>query len=249
MSPGTLPLDGIRARISTIETRFESPRRETMSVADAEQFDPFGEAYLAALGARNAPPGSSASIGAIAFGPTPRGTDNRLSSASTSSGRASSDPRVAAAIGGVASTGGPRPVGGYGSMPVPSELQVYGNGRIPAERLSPIAQNGHRLYAPAAAAWDSVVSAASADGIDLRITDSNRSYDQQVDLAARKGLYRNGGLAATPGTSNHGWGLAVDVDVLDPRTLEWMRANGPRFGWVESVPREAWHWEFRPHQV
>jgi zinc D-Ala-D-Ala carboxypeptidase len=139
--------------------------------------------------------------------------------------------------------------GGYGAMPVPPALAPYGNGRIPADVLTPIAQSGHRLYAPAAAAWDRVVAAAAQDGISLRITDSYRSYEQQVDLAARKGLYRDGGLAAVPGTSNHGWGLAVDADVTDPATLEWLRRNGPRFGYVETVPREPWHWEFRPHQV
>ena len=134
-------------------------------------------------------------------------------------------------------------------MPVPPALIGFGNGRVPAAALTPIAQGGHRLYAPAAAAWDSLVAAAAADGVSIRITDSYRSYDQQVDLANRKGLYSQGGLAARPGTSNHGWGLAVDTDVNDARTLDWIRTNGPRFGFVEAVPREPWHWEFRPGQV
>ena len=30
---------------------------------------------------------------------------------------------------------------------------------------------------------------------------------------------------------------------------DWVRENAPRFGWVEAVPREPWHWEYRPHQV
>lgn len=140
-------------------------------------------------------------------------------------------------------------VGGYGSMPVPPALAPYGNGRIPADVLVPIAQSGHRLYAPAAAAWDRLVDAAAQEGVQLRITDSYRSYEEQVDLANRKGLYRDGGLAAVPGTSNHGWGLAVDADVTDPSALAWLRQNAARFGYVETVPREPWHWEFRPHQV
>ena len=73
--------------------------------------------------------------------------------------------------------------------------------------------------------------------------------DEPFDLARRKGLYAEGGLAARPGTSNHGWGMAVDANVNDPRTLQWLKTNGPRFGWVEAVPREPWHWEFRPDQV
>ncbi|QGG97136.1 hypothetical protein GH723_14760 [Actinomarinicola tropica] len=65
--------------------------------------------------------------------------------------------------------------------------------------------------------------------------------------ATEKGLYSQGGLAATPGTSNHGWGLSVDLD-LNPASEAWMKANAPRFGFVEDVPREPWHWTYRPAQ-
>ena len=133
-----------------------------------------------------------------------------------------------------------------GSIEVAPELAVHGNGQVPLGVLEPIGQGGHRLWGPAARSWRSAVEAAAGDGIELRITDSYRTYDQQVDLARRKGLYADGGLAAVPGTSNHGWGLAVDADVTDPATLSWLRANAARFGFVEAVPREPWHWEFRP---
>lgn len=242
MNVGALPIDGIRARITSIESRFEPQRPDPVLLIDSEQFDPFGVSYQQALETRTAAPSTAAPSAVTAIRTGSVGFSSRGMSGS-------SDPVVARAINGMASTGATRPAGGYGSMPIPAELEAYGNGRIPSEALAPISQSGHRLYAPAAAAWDSVVRAAAADGIDLRITDSYRSYEQQVDLADRKGLYVNGGLAATPGKSNHGWGLAVDADLTDPVKLAWMRENGPRFGWVESVPREPWHWEFRPHQV
>jgi D-alanyl-D-alanine carboxypeptidase len=140
-------------------------------------------------------------------------------------------------------------VGGYGRMPLPTELQIYANGQLPESILTPIGQGSHRLWGPAAESWKDAVAAAAADGIELKITDSYRSYAEQVDLAQRKGLYENGGLAAVPGTSNHGWGLAVDVDITDPATLDWIRANGYRFGFVEAVRREPWHWEYRPQQA
>jgi zinc D-Ala-D-Ala carboxypeptidase len=88
------------------------------------------------------------------------------------------------------------------------------------------------------------MSDAAAAGIEIGVTDSYRSYESQVDLARRKGLYSQGGLAATPGTSNHGWGLSVDLD-LDATAQAWMRQNGARYGFVEDVPREPWHWTFR----
>lgn len=174
---------------------------------------------------------------------------------------ASGSGQLGVGISGIAFTGAPYAgvsatpgssvgkIGGFGAMPVPAELQEHGNGQLPDAALQSIGQNGHRLWGPAAASWRNAVAAANAEGIDLKITDSYRTYDQQVELAGRKGLYADGGLAAVPGTSNHGWGMAVDADITNPATLNWIRANGYKFGFVEAVTREPWHWEFRPQQA
>jgi hypothetical protein len=208
---------------STVDGSFDAVYQSAVSQPQSLQgFDPFGSAYQQAVQDAQTLP-TTAPPALTAF------SSSRLGS-----------------LGSGESVG---QIGGYGSMPVPAELQQYGNGRLPADALAPIGQGAHRLWAPAASAWQSAVAAARADGVDLKVTDSYRSFDQQVELAARKGLYSEGGYAATPGTSNHGWGLAVDVDVTDPATLTWMRANGHRFGFVEAVPREPWHWEFRPDQA
>ncbi|HMO10411.1 MAG TPA: M15 family metallopeptidase [Actinotalea sp.] len=128
---------------------------------------------------------------------------------------------------------------------VPLELLGYGNGRIPPTALSTIEGTSHQMWAPAARSFEAMRAAAAADGVALGITDSYRSYDGQVDVAARKGLYSQGGLAAVPGTSNHGWGMALDLK-LDGPALAWMREHGRDFGFEESVPREPWHWEYHP---
>ena len=120
----------------------------------------------------------------------------------------------------------------------------YSNGRIPVDALAPIGDGGHRLAAPAAAAFRDLQAAARRDGVTFGVTDSYRSFDAQVDVARRKGLYSQGGLAAQPGTSQHGWGLAVDLD-LDSRAQAWMRANAAGFGFVEDTPREPWHWAYK----
>lgn len=130
-----------------------------------------------------------------------------------------------------------------GDLRVPPELRAYGNGRIPREALETIGIGQHRLATAAAQAFKAMRAAAAAEGIDIGVTDSYRGYDEQVDLVRRKGLYSQGGYAAVPGTSPHGWGLAVDVDVT-PGGLAWLRANAARFGYVEDVPREPWHWEY-----
>ena len=109
----------------------------------------------------------------------------------------------------------PRDPGDYERLEPPAELVAYGNGQIPSEALAPIGVGAHRLWAPAATAFQQMSAAAAADGVTIGVTDSYRSYDSQVDLARRKGLYSQGGLAATPGTSNHGWGMALDLDLDD----------------------------------
>lgn len=126
------------------------------------------------------------------------------------------------------------------------KARALGNGRLTSDMLTPISQSGHRLAPFAAKDWDALVQDAAADGVAIRITDSYRTFDQQVDLASRKGLYELGGLAAVPGTSQHGWGMAVDVIVDDdPRVKSWLNENAHRYGWVSDVAREPWHYEWR----
>ena len=128
---------------------------------------------------------------------------------------------------------------------VPADLVHYGNGKIPADALESIGRGGHRLWSPAADAFQAMTAAARRDGVTIGVTDSYRSYDQQVDLARRKGLYSQGGLAAKPGTSEHGWGLSLDLD-LNSKAQAWMRKHADEYGYQENVPREPWHWTFKP---
>lgn len=118
------------------------------------------------------------------------------------------------------------------------------NGQLADADLAPIGIGSHRLAPAAAEAFRRMRAAAAAEGVEIGVTGAYRDFDGQVDLARRKGLYSNGGLAAVPGTSQHGWGLAVDVDV-DVDGQSWLRANASRFGFFEDVPREPWHWEYQ----
>ena len=69
------------------------------------------------------------------------------------------------------------------------------------------------------------------------------------------GVPPQAGLAAFPGTSNHGWALAVDlcggINVAGRAQWGWMTANAGRFGFVKpdwarpgAEKPEPWHWEF-----
>jgi hypothetical protein len=125
------------------------------------------------------------------------------------------------------------------------------NGRLSDADLCDLWEPGHQLRADAAVALAELnVAYQEAFGEQLSITDSYRSYSAQVSVARRKP-----GLAARPGTSEHGWGLAIDlaggVQNADLH-YRWLRENAPRFGWDNpawarsggSGPYEPWHWEF-----
>jgi LAS superfamily LD-carboxypeptidase LdcB len=129
----------------------------------------------------------------------------------------------------------------------------YTNGNIPIEVLCPVAfAPQHHLRCDAADALARMnVAYREAFGTDLSITDSYRSLAAQVVTKAAKG-----GLAAVPGTSNHGWGLAIDLggganSYASPQ-YAWFKANAALFGWHHPTymdeggrgPHEPWHWEF-----
>ena len=132
------------------------------------------------------------------------------------------------------------------------DVQRYGNGEIPASALCPLwGAPGHLLRADAAHAFNQLAEAYAADhGEALCITDSYRTYASQVRLKAAKPR-----LAARPGTSNHGWGTAVDlcggIQSFGTSEHRWMQANASLYGffhpqWAQqggSKP-EPWHWEF-----
>ncbi len=123
-----------------------------------------------------------------------------------------------------------------------ADLSKYANGRIPDSALTSIG-GGEKLAHTAARAFLEMQRAAVAAGVRFSVNDSYRSYDAQVAMAKEKGLYGRGGLAAVPGTSNHGKGLSVDLE-LNGQAQSWMRTNAAKFGFKNDVAGEPWHWTF-----
>jgi LAS superfamily LD-carboxypeptidase LdcB len=128
---------------------------------------------------------------------------------------------------------------------IPTDLAGYGNGRIPATALEQVGDTRHKLWAPAAESLTRMMADAQKAGVHIGVTDSYRPYAEQVDLARRKGLHSQGGLAAKPGTSEHGWGMAADLD-LNAKATSWMKQHGAEHGFVNNVSREPWHWAYQP---
>lgn len=80
-----------------------------------------------------------------------------------------------------------------------------------------------------------------------------KHYDLQGNVVLGRTWYQkpHTAVAAVPGTSNHGLGLAVDTgeeidgdagtESLDDATLAWLVANEMRFGFSHEVQSERWH--------
>jgi hypothetical protein len=132
------------------------------------------------------------------------------------------------------------------------DVAAYANGQIPIPVLCPLWGAGAEyLRADAAYAFNRMSQAYAAEyGTPLCVTDSYRPYSEQVQVYGR-----SPDMAAKPGTSNHGWGTAVDlcggIERFGTPTHQWMQLNAPLYGWFHpawaepsgSMP-EAWHWEF-----
>lgn len=119
----------------------------------------------------------------------------------------------------------------------------YKNGQLPESALTPIG-GGHRVRSgDVADSFKQMSDSAKKEGINLvgGLTSSYRSYEDQVRVAKERP-----GFAAQPGTSKHGWGIAVDVGYA--RQQDWMHKKGKQFGWInpawaKSSPYEPWHFE------
>jgi hypothetical protein len=152
--------------------------------------------------------------------------------------------------------------------------KTYKNGEVPASLLAPVKGTpGAFLRDDAAAAWARAYDEVLAKtGIRLTVRGWNRSKAEQVTFytqrhrKARPGervccywdgvpyVFTGVGHAAPPGTSNHGWGLAVDItdfggvgDFSNPRRV---KAAGilKKHGWTDDEGRgpirEPWHWVY-----
>lgn len=131
------------------------------------------------------------------------------------------------------------------------------NGRFPDSDLAYLGwfEADHLRLIPAAATSITRLAAAFEAEFSkpLYLSDAYRTYAQQVYLKKIKGTF-----AATPGKSNHGLGLAIDmasrINIDGSDEHRWMEANGPSFGWINPYwaedynpgngEHEPWHWEY-----
>jgi len=153
---------------------------------------------------------------------------------------------------------------------VPKALSRTPNGVLPLAMLRK-AKAGGLLYKPVAKSFNEMYAKAKAEGIKLVSVGSYRDYGKQhalfmsryslkdtgrVPQVTRKFdgriwyLKKGASPAASPGTSSHGYGLAI----TNPKVYAWLDANAPAFGfYLQGKPTlpggrknpefEAWHWQ------
>lgn len=126
------------------------------------------------------------------------------------------------------------------------------NGRLPATQLAAVwhpDRDDHSLAQEPAAAWNTLRLCADAEGLELHGVDKPGSAYR--DLARQRRLLElfregRGNQAAAPGTSNHGAGVAIDLDTR--RMRAWLDDHGRRLGWAKAwsdAPAEWWHIRYR----
>ena len=156
---------------------------------------------------------------------------------------------------------------------MPSCLKGQENGKLNPKLLVPCGVAKFVMVEPAARSMKALVAAAKASGIDVRSTGTYRSYDQQValfltrysktEIQGRPTKKWNGttywqrpktAMAAVPGTSNHGLGLAIDfaeerdgkpgVESVSDRFVRWLLKNAATYGFSAELQSEPWHWRY-----
>ena len=128
----------------------------------------------------------------------------------------------------------------------------YENGKIPDSELQALSFSPeNKMNKKAAIAMEEMNKAYKADnGSDLTINEAYRDCATQIRYSKELG---SRAAPAPPCVSNHGWGLAADIEVgaFGSSTYNWLKANAHKYGYVHpawaepggSNP-EQWHWEY-----
>lgn len=117
------------------------------------------------------------------------------------------------------------------------------NGRLKPDQLKDVG-DGFKLWAPAAESYLQMKAAAARSKVYFKLSSAYRTYEEQAKLEEELGTWSptNPG-AAPPGTSAHGWGIAIDIS--SPGAQQWIRRYGGQYGWYSTVSNEPWHFEWK----
>ena len=135
-------------------------------------------------------------------------------------------------------------VAGPSQTATPASTTKSGGGSGPVSEVGP--KTGRLVDVPGgkmdASIGDNVkkmLNDAKKDGVDLQISSSYRSREEQERLYQAY-LNGTGNLAAKPGSSNHESGLAIDFKNTSG-AYDWLKKNAGRYG-LKNLPSEPWHY-------
>ena len=156
------------------------------------------------------------------------------------------------------------------AIKVPSVLTNAQNGKLDPSLLKKV-DCGGLMFTDAAKDFNAMYKAAKTDDVTLKTVGHYRTYAQQVALFKARYEERDLGRkprvtrkwqnsiwflkpgmspAGVPGTSNHGLGLAIDLNVQNKATLAWLCEHAPTYNFYlqgsdpKSPEFEAWHWQW-----
>lgn len=153
------------------------------------------------------------------------------------------------------------------------EIQKYNNillessnGKIPDSELAYVntpdgGKSVAKLNLNAAKDFNKMVEDAKKDGVNIKLSGANSGYrklgSDEGDwkttcnnqgftqwCAWKKYKAKVGNEAAYPGTSNHGFGSAIDVANCSrgSKVHNWLSKNSKKYGF-EPYKNESWHWD------
>ena len=169
-------------------------------------------------------------------------------------------------------------------MVLPKEVAKVGNGKLTPKMMKRVKCGGN-MWVGAADAFNAMYDAALAAGHKLRNIGDYRPFDGQLSMfmdrysdkqtgrkpeitrtyQGKKWYLKKGkSPSGTPGTSNHGFGLAIDLAIDNKGKIQaiggtkayaWMCENAPSYGfYLQGAPTrpdgkanpeyEAWHWQY-----
>jgi len=132
----------------------------------------------------------------------------------------------------------------------------------------------HYLRKEVYLALSNMIEKANADGVDLYLISSFRSFNTQKSIWERKlniniktyrqkiqAIKKTLEYSAMPGTSRHHWGTDVDLVSVNPEFFKsasgkkvylWLKENAPFFGFFQpyavnsrTYKEEKWHWSYK----
>lgn len=142
--------------------------------------------------------------------------------------------------------------------PLITEVEETGqnkNGLLPVESIIKISDEQAKLHKDAIDSYEQMKVDAKKENITIKLTDKDSGYRPlgSQEKGCSEGFtqwcawirFKNGtgSEAASPGTSNHGWGRAIDVS--GGAAKKWVKENGEKYGWCwGEAPSESWHFTF-----